>query len=66
MNATTTKMPHTIPAMKIPDTTEQPNEHKAKKQAAREINNLIPFLRHISNRIPFSEAREKLRTNGLD
>jgi len=43
MKATTKKMPHTIPALKIPDTTEQLVNHKAKKLAIEE-NNLIRFL----------------------
>ena len=37
-------MPHTIPALKIPDTTEQLPKEKAIKQTSEKINNLIPFL----------------------
>ena len=53
MNATTKKMPHTIPALKIPDTTVQPPKHKAKKQTIEEINNLILFIVNISKLVPF-------------
>jgi hypothetical protein len=38
---TTSKMPHTMPALKIPSTTEQLPKHKAKKQTREKINNLI-------------------------
>ena len=41
---TTSKMPHTMPALKIPSTTEQLPKLKAKKQASRKIIDLIPFL----------------------
>ena len=41
---TTRKMPHTIPALKIPCTTEQLPKLNTKKQAIEEINNLIPFF----------------------
>jgi hypothetical protein len=44
MKATTNKMPQTIPALNIPETTEQLPRHKAKKQTTEEINNLILFL----------------------
>jgi len=43
IKANTKKMPHTIPALKIPETTEQLVNHKAKKQTIEE-NNLIRFL----------------------
>jgi len=41
---TTKKMPHTIPALKIPSTTEQLLRQRTKKQAREKINNLIPFF----------------------
>jgi hypothetical protein len=41
---TTNKMPHTMPALKIPSTTEQLPRQRTKKQARKEINNLIPFF----------------------
>ena len=41
---TTRKMPQTIPALKIPPTTEQLPRQKAKKQISEEINNLILFF----------------------
>jgi len=41
---TTRRMPHTIPALKIPSTTEQLPRQKAKKQISEEINNLILFF----------------------
>jgi hypothetical protein len=41
---TTRKMPQTIPALKIPLTTEQLPRQKAKKQISEEINNLILFF----------------------
>jgi len=41
MTATTRKMPQTIPALKIPETTEQLPRQKAKKQATKKINDLI-------------------------
>jgi hypothetical protein len=41
---TTSKMPHTIPALKIPSTTEQLPKPKAKKQTRRKIIDLIPFF----------------------
>jgi hypothetical protein len=37
-------MPHTIPALKIPLTSEQLPRQKAKKQISEEINNLILFF----------------------
>ena len=43
MTATTRKMPQTIPALNIPETTEQLPRNKAKKQTIEEINNLILF-----------------------
>ena len=57
MKATTKKMPHTIPALKIPDTTEQLVNPKAKKETIEE-NNLIRFLCSVSNRIPFLYSNE--------
>jgi hypothetical protein len=44
MKASTKKMPQTIPALKIPDTTEQLPKQKAIKQAIEKINDLISFL----------------------
>jgi hypothetical protein len=44
MKANTKKMPHTIPALKIPETTEQLPKQKTIKQASEKINNLISFL----------------------
>ena len=41
---TTRRMPHTIPALKIPSTTEQLPKPKTKKQASRKIIDLIPFF----------------------
>lgn len=41
INPTTKKMPHTIPALNIPETTEQLPKKKAKKQTSEKINNLI-------------------------
>src|SRR5439155_7905281 len=38
---TTRRMPHTMPALKIPSTTEQLPKQKAKKQTSERINNLI-------------------------
>jgi len=37
-------MPHTIPALKMPSTTEQLPRQNAKKQASRKIIDLIPFI----------------------
>jgi hypothetical protein len=53
MKATTKKMPQTIPALNIPDTTEQLPSAKTKKKAIEEINDLILFTTDISNRVPF-------------
>ena len=47
MNAikpTTSKMPHTIPALKIPPMTAQLPKQKTKKQANRKIIDLILFI----------------------
>ena len=44
IKANTKKMPHTIPALKIPDTTEQLPKQKAIKQTSEKTNNLISFL----------------------
>ena len=44
IKANTKKMPHTIPALKIPDTTEQLPKEKAIKQTSEKTNNLMPFL----------------------
>ena len=41
---TTKKMPHTMPALKIPSTTEQLPNQKTKKQASKKINTLISFF----------------------
>jgi len=41
INPTTRKMPHTMPALKIPSTTEQLPKQKAKKQTSEKRNNRI-------------------------
>jgi len=43
---TTSKMPHTMPALKIPPTTAQLPRQKAKKQVSKKIIDLItiPYL----------------------
>jgi len=41
INPTTRKMPHTMPALKIPSTTEQLPKLKAKKQTSEKIKDLI-------------------------
>ena len=53
INPTTRKMPQTIPALKIPSTTEQLPKQKARKQAREKINNLILIMSILyPNRIP--------------
>jgi len=44
INPTTSIMPHTMPALKMPSTTEQLPRQKAKKKASKKIIDLIPFF----------------------
>ena len=41
---TTSKMPHTMPALKIPSTTEQLPRQKTKKQESKKIIDLVTIL----------------------
>src|SRR4030095_16445584 len=51
-NPTTRKMPHTMPALKIPSTTEQLPREKARKQAREEIHLILILSILHPNRIP--------------
>ena len=69
INPTTKKMPHTIPALNIPFTTEQLPKQKAKKQTSEKRNNLI--LRIVSqiaylffNSIKFPKTAVLIAING--
>jgi hypothetical protein len=53
MKATTKKMPHTIPALKMPEITEQLPKEKAKKQTNRKMNDLILFSRYFKSHTSF-------------